>query len=172
MAIQIFKSSQVPRLTFTAINAMLICESFANILKVIKMKGPVTNMPKYVTKQRTQLLDFFEHNHDCLHTAREIAEQMADDNISVSAIYRNLADLEAEGKLRKATRPGVRDVYYQYIDADACRNQLHLSCEKCGKTFHASEAVSSELLNILSKCDSFAVDKSTTVLYGLCKDCR
>lgn len=129
-------------------------------------------MPKYMTKQRTQLLDFFEQNHDQQHTVREIADKLAAENISISAIYRNLADLEAEGKLRKITRPGVRDVYYQYTDAHGCRDQLHLSCERCGKTFHASEAGSTELLNILSKCDSFSVDKSNTVLYGICKNCR
>ena len=94
------------------------------------------------------------------------------ENISVSAVYRNLSELEAEGKLHKFSHPGVRDAFYQYTASDSCREKLHLSCEKCGRTFHASETGSSALLALLAKCDDFSVDKSTTILYGLCKACR
>lgn len=129
-------------------------------------------MAKYITKQRKLLLDYLETNHDIQHTAKEIADAMAAENISVSAVYRNLSELEAEGKLHKFSHPGVRDAFYQYTASDSCREKLHLSCEKCGRTFHASETGSSALLALLAKCDDFSVDKSTTILYGLCKACR
>lgn len=118
------------------------------------------------------LLDFLEQNHDSQKTAQEIAKAIADENISVSAVYRNLSELEAEGRIHKFTRAGVRDAYYQYIDSDSCREKLHLSCEKCGKTFHASENASAALLELLSDKDEFSIDKSNTILYGLCKNCR
>ena len=45
-------------------------------------------MPKYQTKQRTLLLDFLNQHPDELLSAKEIAENLKADNISVSSVYR------------------------------------------------------------------------------------
>ena len=67
-------------------------------------------MPKYQTKQRTLLLDFLNQHPDELLSAKEIAENLKADNISVSSVYRNLADLEEDGMVVKHIPNGTREV--------------------------------------------------------------
>ena len=74
-------------------------------------------MAKYVTKQRRQLLDYLSRHTDEQMTARQIADALTQENISLSAVYRNLSDLEADGLLKRSVREGTRDVFYQYIAA-------------------------------------------------------
>lgn len=129
-------------------------------------------MPKYMTRQRKILLSYLGSHIDELLSAQEIANALVDDSVSLSAVYRNLADLETEGKVRRTHNGSAREVYYQYIDADECKGNLHLSCKKCGRTFHMDADGAKELLSVVSKTADFAVDKADTVLYGVCGACQ
>lgn len=63
-------------------------------------------MPRYSTKQREALLAFLNaHGHELL-SASQIADGLRAQQVSISAVYRNLADLEREGKVRKHTQNG------------------------------------------------------------------
>ena len=55
-------------------------------------------MSGYNTKQRRALLTFLGEHPDELLTARQMADALAEKQISLSAVYRNLAQLEAEEK--------------------------------------------------------------------------
>lgn len=129
-------------------------------------------MPKYMTKQRKILLDYLEHHPDEELSAKIIESELGGMGVSISAVYRNLSDLEKEGKVRRVSKSGSREVYYLYTDAHECRESLHLSCKKCGKTYHMNAQCADMLINSLAKSDEFTVDKSDTVLYGVCKDCK
>lgn len=129
-------------------------------------------MAKYVTKQRRQLLDYLSRHTDEQMTARQIADALTQENISLSAVYRNLSDLEADGLLKRSVREGTRDVFYQYIAAEECKDSLHLSCRVCGKSIHLSDAEAERLLDSTLKSTGFQIDKSETILYGVCADCR
>lgn len=129
-------------------------------------------MGRYMTKQRKLLLEYFSHHgHEAL-SAGEIAEELAGEGISVSAVYRNLSALEEEGHLKRSSRPGSREAFYQYTDLPECREQLHLSCTRCGKTFHMDSAGTERLLRSIAEKEDFSVDQSETVLYGVCGACR
>ena len=93
-------------------------------------------MSGYNTKQRRALLAFLEEHPDELLTARQMADALAEKQISLSAVYRNLAQLEAEEKVRRSAKSGSHEAFYQYLDAKGCKGALHMSCVKCGKTFH------------------------------------
>lgn len=129
-------------------------------------------MSKYMTRQRKAMLSYLGSHADELFCAQEIAEALADEGVSLSAVYRNLAELEAEGRVRRASRENAREVYYQFIGADECRGCLHLQCKKCGRTFHMDAAGAEQLKSVLEKSEGFALDKGDTVLYGLCEVCR
>ena len=58
-------------------------------------------MSKYITKQRKLLLSFLENHVDSQLSTSQIANELKDDSISVSSVYRNLSDLELEGKVRR-----------------------------------------------------------------------
>ena len=64
-------------------------------------------MAKYVTKQREKLLACLTEQADKQITARQIAEILTADKISISAVYRNLAALEEEGILKRIVREGT-----------------------------------------------------------------
>lgn len=129
-------------------------------------------MPKYMTKQRKTLLDFLERHADEELSAKKIEAELADSGVSISAVYRNLSELEKEGKVRRISKSGSREVFYLYTDAHACRESLHLSCKKCGKTYHMNSQCADMLINNLAQNDEFTIDKSDTVLYGVCKACK
>ena len=130
-------------------------------------------MPKYQTKQRKLLLDFLADHVDETLSARQIAQALEQEKISISAVYRNLAELEAEHKVRRIVNNGAgREVWYQFTDTDACKSCLHLSCKQCGRIFHMSTAHANALIRQIAKQEQFAIDRTETVLYGICGACQ
>ena len=129
-------------------------------------------MSKYRTKQRTLLLEYLSaHADETLPTSR-IVDSLSEKGISASAIYRNLADLEREGKVKRSAKPGSQELYYRYVDAESCRGHLHLSCLRCGKTVHMDQSETDALAQRLAVSRGFALDRGDTVLYGICAECQ
>ena len=117
-------------------------------------------------------MDFLQDNPDKQFSAQQIAANLPAPEISLSAIYRNLSALESDGLISRFVKEGSREVYYQYTQAERCRNRIHLICTKCGKTLHAETNMADRLqLDAFASAD-FQIDRGKTVLYGLCKDCR
>ena len=129
-------------------------------------------MSVYTTKQRTLLLDFLREHADETLSAEQIAKQLESESVSISAIYRNLAALEQEGRLKRSARPGTQEAYYRFTDDKECQGHLHLSCLRCGKTVQVEEAETDALTHQLAKSEGFALDREDTVLYGICADCQ
>ena len=128
-------------------------------------------MPKYETKQRKALLSLLSENADRPMTASEMASMLKGEGISLSAIYRNLSDLEDEGRVQRLTFGANKKVFYRYTGAKECEKHLHLSCSKCGKTFHMDVPGTDSLVDRVLKDSGFRVDSANTVLYGVCGEC-
>ena len=128
-------------------------------------------MPKYITRQRKALLSYLQAHADERLSAQDIADALHGEGVSLSAVYRNIADLEAEGLLRREHGAG-REASYQFIGAASCRDCLHLSCKKCGRTFHMDTDSAKRLVEVVSKTEGFVLDKADTVLYGVCEVCQ
>ncbi len=126
---------------------------------------------QYNTRQREILINFFNSNHDKSFSAEEIAETLKDMDISVSAVYRNLAELEKDGKIKKISKSGTRKAYFQFVDCDECKEHLHITCTKCGKTTHLPDVDSIMIVQNVLHNTKFNIDKKNTVLYGLCDKC-
>lgn len=129
-------------------------------------------MPQYATKQRKVLLEYLQQHADETLSAAQIEKDLSQHGISISAVYRNLAALENAGRLTRVTKGGSRRVYYRFTDADACRRHLHLSCFRCGKTFHMDIPSTNTLIDNVAQNTDFQVDSAGTVLYGVCGACR
>ena len=128
-------------------------------------------MPKYITKQRKILTDYLMQHVDENLSAGQIADALSD-TVSKSAVYRNLADMEAEGKLHRVMGGGGREVIYRYSGSHACSESLHLSCKKCGKTVHMQKQIADALISSVADNDDFSIDRGETVIYGVCAACR
>ena len=129
-------------------------------------------MPVYSTKQRKVLLGFLQSHADELFSADRIADELKSENISLSAIYRNLSALESEDKVQRVTKGGSRKVFYRFKAADECREHIHLSCSKCGKTYHMPLPATNTLIDSVKKNTDFEIDRTETVLYGVCGECK
>ena len=98
---------------------------------------------------------------------QKIASDLEEQKVSSSAVYRNLFELEKENRVKRCIRDNSREVLYQYIDLPECRSSLHLMCRVCGRMFQTNK-----LVEHVEKAQGFVIDKSETILYGVCKDCR
>ncbi len=45
-------------------------------------------------------------------------------------------------------------------------------CRVCGRMFHLEPEQTNKLVEHVEKAQGFVIDKSETILYGVCKDCR
>ena len=129
-------------------------------------------MRKYATRQRASLVEYLQSHADENLSAGQIAQALASKGISRSAVYRNLSALEEDGLVKRDTKSGSKSVYYRYLGAEACREHLHLSCSKCGKTYHLDVSTTNRLVDSVAQGSDFAVDSASTVLYGVCGNCR
>jgi len=129
-------------------------------------------LPKYATKQRRILLDYLEKHTDEPLPVHEIIAALERESISKSSVYRNLAELENEGTVRRKYSGAGRELLYQYVGSTACKGSIHLNCKTCGRTFHMTSDGAELLLRAVAKTEGFTVDKGTTILYGVCEDCR
>jgi len=139
---------------------------------ICKSRKGAAALPKYMTRQRKTLLAYLRDRADEPLSAQAIADALRDEGISLSAVYRNLAELEAAGLVRRSLAEAGREASYQFIGAAACRDCLHLTCKRCGRTFHMDAGGAEELEHIVARTEGFALDKSDTVLYGVCETCR
>ena len=99
-------------------------------------------MSEYMTEQRRELLEFFRKNHDRCFNAKDVAEALKNSNISISAIYRNLARLEHDGYLSRTVKKGSRESYYQSMCAEIVRVREWTikQLQECGFTVLPSDA--------------------------------
>lgn len=129
-------------------------------------------MKEYTTEQRKQLLSFLKEHCDQQFSIEEIAEQLCDGkNISISAVYRNMNKLVAEGAAARFAREGSRKFLYQYVGDRDCKDHLHLKCVKCGQIFHMDGESMEAVLGSVRR-NHFEVDKKSTILYGSCDTCK
>lgn len=126
----------------------------------------------YSTRQREILIDYFKLHPDEKFTAKEIFENISDKSISLSAIYRNISRLEKDGILQRFAEQSSNEVSYKYTRDTECENHIHIMCTNCGKTIHFEKKQSSELEKILLKVYKFQLNKSQTILYGICENCN
>jgi len=127
-------------------------------------------MQTYRTEQRRKILEYLESKRDASVTATEIAAALFP-AVSKSAVYRNLADLEREGKVVRVSLAGDRSVGYRYAGSHACAGKIHISCVRCGKTEHVSSTAASIFERALEQ-DGFSLNKGESLLFGVCRECR
>lgn len=125
----------------------------------------------YSTEQRNILLSFLSKNPDKMFSVKQIESGLAGKGISKSAIYRNLAELESDEKIRRCSKSGSREMFYQFYDCQVCRSHIHLSCSRCGKIFHMEDKNAQKLILELEQAEGFEINKGESTLIGICKEC-
>lgn len=129
-------------------------------------------MRAYRTRQRQVLAEWLQRRVDRAFSAREAAEELTGAGVSLSAVYRNLAVLEKEGQLRRVGAGADGSARYEFSDRERCGAHLHLSCGRCGRTFHVDEQTTGAVCRAVAAAAGFVVDELGTSIQGICADCR
>ncbi len=132
-------------------------------------------MKKYKTKQRDKLIEYFQRDVHRSISAQDIYQDLnndvAEEVISLSAIYRNLAEMEKEQLLCKVSKHGETRALYQYVHPSACSGVIHLKCEQCNETLHLDRNVSQMIFSMAEDQFQFLLNNSSAYLYGKCSLC-
>ncbi len=127
-------------------------------------------MASYKTRQREEILNFFRENPERCVSVKEILKS---ENVTVgqATLYRTLSMLCEENVIKRFSSASGGDSFrLQCPDAD---NDLHIHivCKRCGDMIHSDCEFVGEIRNHLSKDHGFTLDTSSTVIYGICKNC-
>ena len=60
----------------------------------------------------------------------------------------------------------------ELLTARQMEGALHMSCVKCGKTFHMADSNAALFAKHLAQNEQFTLDAADTILYGICSDCK
>ncbi|MCR4904281.1 MAG: transcriptional repressor [Butyrivibrio sp.] len=136
----------------------------------------MNSRPKYKTKQKEILLEYFETVPGQHITASDVCEYFKSHGspIGQSTIYRHLESLVNEGILNKYVFDPNTPACFEYMGSEShkeCDSCFHCKCEKCGKLIHLHCDELEEIQAHLYKEHRFKLDPLRTVFYGVCEDC-
>ena len=124
----------------------------------------------YNTKQGEQVLDVLARSGGAHMTADEICHASG---VGRTTVYRQLEKLQALGEVRRFVVDEGKSACYQYVvDSGECRNHYHLKCSECGALLHVDCGELDRVTEHLEREHGFMINEGTTVLYGLCGECR
>ncbi len=120
------------------------------------------------TKQRDLILKVVEDS--CDHPTAEMIysrtrEKMP--NVSLGTVYRNLALLAEQGKIRHVAIPNGGDRY----DKTVCTH-AHLHCKICNSVTDVGEGLNEEIAKTVSKESGCEIDTTDIIFVGTCAECR
>ncbi len=128
-------------------------------------------MSKYNTEQRRQLMNLFEASPHKTLSAQDIITEIGEDNISVSAVYRNLSQMRKDGLLCRINAKSNVGATYQYINPEICKDVVHLKCQDCDTTIHLNKHVSQLIFAVANEEHGFKISGMGAYLYGKCDKC-
>ena len=136
----------------------------------------MTIRPKYRTKQREILIEYFRRKRGTHLTAGDVCRYFKEQGISIgqSTVYRHLESLVDDGIIKKYVIDCNSPACFEYSGEeydekkDCC---FHCKCEKCGKLIHMHCEELEEISHHLLKEHKFKLNPMRTVYYGICEEC-
>ncbi len=128
----------------------------------------------YHTRQRRDILAFFESAPHASYSARDVIEAVSSrsaGSVSEATVFRTLTHLTEEGILRRFVEDGRAVYQYCRRCGETCREHMHLKCKVCGTLVHLDCTFAEEILRHFATEHHFALDREETVLYGVCEAC-
>ena len=128
----------------------------------------------YNTKQKNAIDEYLENNRERHVTAAEIYEHLNGNGVRVglSTVYRRLEEMSREGRLNRFFIDKDSLACYQLCGCCKQDRNYHLKCLCCGKLIHVDCEEIITLAEHMAKEHDFLLDRSKTVFYGLCSECR
>lgn len=122
----------------------------------------------YDTRQKREVLSFFEGHSSYVYTADEVAAALP--GTGRSTVYRIISELAESGVLLKSIRRG-RKQCWQYARTEDCSAHMHIECESCGRIEHLDKESTEKLRRLIERTTGYAA-LNDSVFHGLCPECR
>ena len=128
---------------------------------------------EYTTRQREQILAYFQQHAGGHVTADELLEHLRRNGLSLgkATVYRTLERLVQQNVIRRYSFGVRQSACYQYILGEECHRHFHLKCVECGRLFHVECSLLEQTSTHIGQQHDFTVDPSQTVFYGRCGQC-
>jgi len=129
----------------------------------------VSPRPRRTTRSRRAIAEAIARLERSF-SARELHDLLCAQGSSVglTTVYRTLALLSAEGRVREA---GLRDGEMLYNGCTVSGHHHHLVCERCGTVEESSVCRCDELGLELGESHGFVLSHGVETYYGLCAVC-
>ena len=130
----------------------------------------------YKTFSHSKIIEYLEANRDRMVKVQDIDNYLKDTGIEVnnSTIYRYLNKLSNDGVIMKYVANKGEMSSFQYVGDSGhnCREHLHLRCVRCEKIIHLECGFMKEIENHVMNHHGFSLICESSVLYGICRECR
>lgn len=130
----------------------------------------MTTETGYRTKQRELVLEYLKKHRHC-HTADDIIKALSEQGHAVSkpTVYRTLDRFTVDGTVSRFINSVGESAVYRFNGCSG--DHLHMKCLKCNNTICVDCAIFTDMQEHFSKHHAFTVDKTKTIIYGICSDC-
>ena len=104
-------------------------------------------------------------------SAEQITEKLCIEGkrLGRTTVYRALQKLVNKGEV---CRHADGNSFYYSLAGEKCKEHFHLKCVDCGKLIHLECSQLSDISQHVLSYHGFKLDKLSTVLYGVCEECR
>jgi len=127
----------------------------------------------YQTKQKDMISVCLASRPGKLLSAKEIHAICGQEGTPVGlvTIYRQLARLISEGKVKKIITNDNSGTRFGWLDTQGQKEAFLLKCDRCGRIVHVDCGLLEEVTAHMSEKHDFRIDAVKSVLYGRCKEC-
>ncbi len=152
----------------------LLSESLELNQKVNKKRKFYFMQKIYKTKARQDILRVFANNLESNLSAYDVFNYLKDEghSINLTTVYRNIDRMVEDGTLVKQNDQNAQSAVYRYTQQGRCTSHLHMQCIECGKVIHLECDFMSEIKEHLLSQHGFEIQCKSSILYGMCKECR
>ena len=129
----------------------------------------------YKTKNKEYIVDVLKEHEDIILSVEDIHSYLLkkNKNMNITTIYRNLEKLASNNTILKFPSENGLKSQYQLKNHDcAMHDHIHLQCSQCGKIIHLDCNFMTEINEHLNKYHNFDLSTQSSILFGLCEDCR
>ena len=130
----------------------------------------MTRLSGYKTKQRDEILAYFEQHPEQYISARELIEH-TDSTMGEATVYRTLSKFVKDGIIHKIVNQDSGGVSYQYSPHHSHKSCFRLECTGCGKLIRLECGFAQNMEQHIRAEHHFTVNCADTVIYGKCSDC-
>ena len=129
----------------------------------------------YNTRIKKKILERFADNAEKTYSAKDVHEALLKDGekVNITTVYRNLDTMTGDGMLIRFKDGVSEKAIYKYSGKQGnCRSHLHMKCVECGEVIHLDCHFMNEIRTHIKSEHGFRLICSSSVIYGVCKNCE